>query len=126
MERENITTQPLTSLQEKQKEWDLAVFGGLRVPLNVYLRMMEEVDELRQAIDKEERRPEEILEESADIVILLFFIANAYNQPLEFFVQQKLSKNFEKYNPDKVQELVSQGYSPNEALQVLKEQWNGD
>jgi len=89
-------------------------------PLQTFNKLLEEVGELREALENGTRL--EIGSELADITIVAIGIMSLYDFDVDALLQAKLSRNEAKYC--KTQELVDEGMTPDEAMAYQKEEWD--
>lgn len=81
-----------------------------------------EVDELGDELRVGDRHT--IGAEVADVILFAVEIANQHGIDLSQALGAKLTRNFHKYNPIRMQELVASGLTYNEASAKLKAEWD--
>lgn len=93
-----------------------------RSPLEIHDMLVTEVDELKEAL--EGRNYHEIAAELADVVMFSIEIANQHGIPLDEALSAKMNRNYHKYNPFEMQQLICQGMSRDQAQAFLKAKWD--
>jgi NTP pyrophosphatase (non-canonical NTP hydrolase) len=91
-------------------------------PHTTFKRVLQEMEELETAIMSGSKG--EIAEEIADCILILTTIASKCNIDLPEAISKKMKRNYNKYNPDLRDKLVSEGTSEEDIMKVLKEKWD--
>lgn len=115
------TINNLNQLQEVYAHFSRSLNPGA-TPREMHEMLQDEVYELSDAIDTKDRQ--EIGAEIADVIFLAVELANQHGIVLEDAISAKMERNYHKYNPFEMQQLMSQGMSRRDAQQYLKANWN--
>lgn len=112
----------LNEAQTIQAQWErsIQVSGSVRDKVN---RFVQEVEELQEAVGKEDLNKEETAMEAIDCLIVLLGVISALDYTSEELFMSKMDINYRKYNPYKHKELIDLGMSPQEATSYLKKKW---
>jgi NTP pyrophosphatase (non-canonical NTP hydrolase) len=117
----------LNELQSIQGWWEKQVVPEEdRTPQTRFTRMIDEVIELGDAIDKNDGTPEKAIEaglECADVFIILMGVIDSLGLDIQRLVDMKLETNHFKYNVEENSKLRTSGLSWRQALQVQKERY---
>jgi len=118
----------LNSCQVIQREWEEDCLIE-RTPQSRCLRKSEEDRELKDAVRQlsQEDTPENrkaVAAEAADVIVITLSIIDTLGYDAERFFERIMEKNYRKYPPEQIQELVTeQGLEPLEAMEKCKEEW---
>jgi NTP pyrophosphatase (non-canonical NTP hydrolase) len=118
----------LRKAQEAQASWEDQCMID-RSPQTQVLKKLEEDGELRDAvrelsINNTEEAREAVAKEAIDVIIVTLGIIDAVGFDAEQVFKEKMDRNYRKYNPDKIRELVfNHGLEPQEAIAQCKEDW---
>jgi hypothetical protein len=98
-----------------------------------FLRLLAEVNELKEFESipnlKEELETNRLLRQAivgeiVDVLILGINVLDHLGFDAENEILNKINTNFSKYNAMRLEDLLSQGLSREEAIKRLKEEWN--
>ncbi len=121
MKTQNYNVRTLKEMQDKQAY--LLKRLGLDVESIVtFKRAIQEMEELETAITSGIKG--EIAEEIADCILILTSLASKCEIDLEEAISKKMERNYQKYDPDLRDKLISQGILEEEVMTVLKERWD--
>lgn len=112
----------LIEIQAIQSQFAHKAFGEESSPFAALDMIRTETDELEEALHKGDKA--EIASEVADVFLVTFLVAEAYQIPMEIAVSDKMARNAHKYNPFLLQQMREQGVSPADAMATLKQQWD--
>lgn len=115
---------PITGVRELQLAYEKfsSYINPEQTPSSLLEHVKEEVAELDEAIQKGDRK--DVASEVADVMLFTVEIANKYHIDLEEVLGGKLTRNYHKYNPIRLRELLEQGLTPGEAKSKMKTEWN--
>ncbi len=118
----------LNEIHAIKNNWEKQVVGdGQRDAQGCFLRMIEEVEELREALQDYDGSFEKGYKaglELADVFITGLSVADSLGFDIERLIFEKLNEVFRKYNPHKAQELKNQGLTWQEVVALMKKEWN--
>ena len=75
------------------ENWRAMTFGGRPTPINMAVRANEEMAELIRAVTKPDARPDDIADEAADVLIVLYGLARMTGFNLHDAVDRKMAIN---------------------------------
>jgi len=117
----------LNEMQAWQKWWEEKIIPPEeRTPQSRYERMVEEFQELGEAIrnlDGSFEKAHQAGLELADVFIIGFGLADTLGFDIERLVREKMETNHRKYSHVENQQLRQEGLSWQEAMAKQKEQW---
>ena len=124
----------LNELQAYQNIFEKMLFGENQPSSsNRFFRLLQEVGELQELgqlpnfeeeLDKNEALKKAVVGEIVDVLILSINVLHHLGFDAENAILEKMNINFSKYNAQRLNELLSQGFSREEAIQQLKKEWN--
>ena len=126
----------LNEVQTIQARWENNILGGGITPANRIDRFLSEAIELAELLDG--KPPEEfnqlckenpafrkaVAHEAIDTIILALSIIHSLGENADSLFAEKMEINFQKYSIAKMQSLLRQGHTREEAMKILKEEWN--
>lgn len=115
----------IRELQIINEHWRQMVGIGDENVEQIVPRLMEEVDELNEALELgSDANRAEILSELADIGLYVIAMMNAMGAMADEVLTAKINRNVFKYNPVKVQNAIGAGLSQGEAMGSAKMDWH--
>lgn len=118
---ERPTIKDFDTLRQVTQSFEAKVNGDSTIE-QVYQLMHNEMGELWEAIEHGDAQA--ISSEVADIVLFAQSILNMLGVSLAQSLSGKIYRNYVKYSPQRVEQLIEQGYTPVEARQLLKSLWD--
>ena len=115
----------IRELQIINEHWRQMVGIGDEQVEEIVPRLMEEVDELNEALELgSDANRAEVLSELADIGLYVIAMMNAMGAMADEVLTAKINRNVFKYNPVKVQDAMGSGLSQGEAMGSVKMNWH--
>jgi len=115
----------LTLYQAVIGGWQASVYEGEQLtPETRFARALEEVEELRTAVE-EGHDPREIAMEATDVIITMLGVIDTTGYNAENLLHEKIATIFSKYNPTQLENLRANGHSHHEAIALAKVMWDG-
>lgn len=118
---ERPTIKDFDTLRQVTQSFEAKVNGDSTIE-QAYQLMHNEMEELWEAIEHGDAQA--ISSEVADIVLFAQSILNMLGVSLAQSLSGKIHRNYVKYSPQRVEQLIEQGYTPVEARQLLKSLWD--
>jgi len=115
----------LNEAQAIQQWWEGKMGIDERDKLDRFNRMLEEVDELHEAIEGNASCKDVALE-AVDVFIFCLSIISRCGYDLGGLFVEKMERNHYKYNVDEVQRLREEGLPLDNILQTMKERWEDE
>ncbi len=88
------------------------------------LQMFSQISNLEDELEKNEALRRAIVGEIVDVMILSLNVLYHLGCDAENEILKKMNVNFSKYNAQRLNELLLQGLSREEAIKQLKREWN--
>ena len=91
-------------------------------PVGLFKKLQGEVTEAGDAVVSGDRKA--IAGELADVIIFTMSLASMHGISIQEAISGKIARNFDKYAPFRMQQLLQEGLSSEDAMAKMKSEWD--